>query len=165
MEQRNSKADDTNVYACNLLPSGNWDLFPWTFAGSNVKHSSKYLERNGQCREQLLEAEQLMGELSGRLGGVSHTLWAASMDTLGYPMPGSVWKLWIRHQCPSAQCQRQLLSPARLQTLHQCCSLDMLTYQTNQMPAFQHSLICHLSQGELFLSFPALPSWWDMAAK
>lgn len=35
--------------------------------------------------------------------GVSHTLWAASMDTLGYPLPGSVWELWIRHQCPSAK--------------------------------------------------------------
>lgn len=69
MEQRNSKADDTNVYACNLLPLGNWDLFPWTFAVSNVKHSSKYLERNEQCRERLLEAEQLMGDLSSRPEG------------------------------------------------------------------------------------------------
>lgn len=69
MEQRNSKADDTNVYACNLLLLGNWDLFPWSFAGSNVKHSSKYLESNEQCPEQLLEAKQLMGELSGRAKG------------------------------------------------------------------------------------------------
>lgn len=35
--------------------------------------------------------------------GVSHTLWAASMDTLGHPLPGSIWELWIRHQCPSAK--------------------------------------------------------------
>lgn len=68
-------------------------------------------------------------------------------------------------KAPVPQCQRQLLSPAPLQTFHQCCSLDMLTYQTSWMPAFQHSLICHLSQGELFLSIPALPSWWDTAAK
>lgn len=68
-------------------------------------------------------------------------------------------------KAPVPQCQRQLLSPAPLQTFHQCCSLDMLTYQTSWMPAFQHSLICHLSQGELFLSIPALPSWENTAPK
>ena len=71
------------------------------------------------------------GETRWWAQGVPRALRAASMASLGHPLPGSVWELWVRNQCHSAQCQTQLLSPARLQTLHQCCSIDVLTYQTS----------------------------------
>lgn len=109
-----------------------------------------------------LRQSSSLGSSVAGLGGVPHSLGSKH----GHPGLSLARKcLGALDKAPVPQCQRQLLSPAPLQTFHQCRSLDMLTYQTSWMPGFQHSLICHLSQGELSLSIPALPSWWDTAAK
>lgn len=72
------------------------------FFGSNVKHATKYLARNGQWWEWLLKAERLWG--TPVLGpGVLHAPQAANVAALGYPLPRGIWELGMRTQQCGAQ--------------------------------------------------------------
>lgn len=63
-------------------------------------------------------------------GGAPHSLGSKRGRPWSWPA-GRLWELRVRNQHRSAQCQTQLLSPACLQIFHQCCSTEVLTYQTS----------------------------------
>lgn len=83
---------------------------------------------------------------------------AASMAAHGCSQLGSIWGLWIKDWRHSTHHRMLLLLPAHLQTSHLRRSNISALLSVSSPMSFP-------SQGVFSLLFPALLSWWDVAAK